>query len=38
MTLLDICGGYPGKDNDRSHSLFKRMAEEVKKSLKAGKI
>ena len=33
MTLLDIGGGYPGKNDDRSRSLFKRMAEEVNKGL-----
>ena len=33
MTLLDIGGGYPGKNEEQSHSLFKRIAEEVNKGL-----
>jgi len=34
MTLLDIGGGYPGKNDNRSHGLFERIAEEVQKGLK----
>ena len=33
MTLLDIGGGYPGKNDDQSQSLFGRIAEEVNKGL-----
>ncbi len=33
MTLLDIGGGYPGRNDDKSNELFGRITVEVKKGL-----
>ena len=34
MTMLDIGGGFPGRDEEDSHKLFTDMAAEIRKGLK----
>ena len=34
MTMLDIGGGFPGRDEEDSHKLFTDMAAEIRKGVK----
>ena len=34
MTMLDIGGGFPGRNEEDSHKLFTDMAAEIRKGLK----
>ena len=34
MTMLDIGGGFPGRDEEDNHKLLTDMAAEIRKGLK----